>query len=56
VKADEAGAEGYALGQTGMLDAAGEGKVFDDLHAKRFVAADLKLSGSAEEVEGADTD
>ena len=48
MNADEVGTGGDALAEAGSLDAAADGEVFDDLHAERFVAADLLIGGGAE--------
>ncbi len=56
VKSNHAGGDGYALAEAGLLDAAGEGEVFEDLHAEGVEAAELLVGGGAEEVEGSDAD
>ena len=49
-------AEGDALAETGFFDAAGEGKVFEDVHLLAFEASDLEVGGAAHHVEGAHAD
>ena len=56
MEGDHAGGDGDSLAEAGEFDLAGEGEVFEDLHAEGFEAAELLVGGGAEEVEGSDAD
>ena len=56
VEGDHAGSDDYSLAEAGLLDAAGEGEVFEDLHVEGVEAAELLVGGGAKEVEGSYAD
>lgn len=56
VHGDHAGSYSDLLTKAGEFDLAGDGEVFEDLHAEGLESAQLTVGGGAEEIKCADTD